>query len=111
MVCEPNKQPEQALRNHSLVSSDIIYGERKEGETRSQLTGGLRMSSGGERLSSMHKVYPPLPKKLGMLKYTLVIPKLGVWHQGTPKVWGHLELYETLFFNKHKPKISFVGYS
>lgn len=40
------------------------------------------MSSGGERLSSMHKVYPPLPKKLGMLKYTLVIPKLEVWHQG-----------------------------
>lgn len=61
MVCEPNKHPEQVLRNHPLASSDISYRERRGvrwggGMWKSIERGPEVVAKGVELLSSTHSL-------------------------------------------------------
>lgn len=58
MVCEPNKHPEQVLRNHPLANSDISYRERgREGGMQKSIERGPEdVAKGVELLSSTHRV-------------------------------------------------------
>lgn len=55
MVCEPNKHPEQVLRNHPLASSAISYREGG-GMWKSLECGPEDEAKGVELLSSTHRV-------------------------------------------------------
>lgn len=56
MVCEPNKHPEQVLRNHPPASSAISYREGGGGMWKSLECGLEDEAKEVELLSSTHRV-------------------------------------------------------